>query len=250
MLGAAGSASMDATTRNPTTEVIPQSSAGQATGFGEARAPGGTLYDPSSRALTVAHPNFVVPPDALRTERLDFVGLPPASGYDVTHTRVPATPSDGTPSLAPVRVEGSRSQRGRPLALWAAGAALLGLLGGVYLLARGGATPSAPAREPPRPVADATETSMAAPAPAASAAQVPERAPPSVTAEKALPVRSDAMSAMPSARTPTTSLKPAANAARSASPTPSGATGPAASTRVQKASPPGAPPPGLPGSGL
>jgi serine/threonine-protein kinase len=253
MLGAGGSASTDATTRNPTTEVIPQSSSGQVTGFGEARAPGGTLYDPSSRALTVAHANFVVPPDALRTERLDFVDLPPPSGDDATHTRVPATPSDGTPSLAPVRVEGPpRSQRGRPLALWAAVAALLVLLGGVYLLARWGATPSpsAPARESPRAVADATETSMAAPAPAASAAQVPERTPPSVTAEKAAPVRFDAATTVRSARTPTTSPKPAASAARSASPVSSGATGPAASTRAQKASPKGAPPPGLPGSGL
>jgi serine/threonine-protein kinase len=151
----------DPTTANPTTHVMLDVVSDAATSFAEASAPGGTLYDPSSRALTIAQPNFVVPPEAVRTERLEVIGMPRPSGDDVTHTRVPATPNDGTPSLAPVRVVGSRSQRGRPLALWAVGAALLALLGGAYLLSRSGATQSASAPlEEPSPVAD-TEGSEA-----------------------------------------------------------------------------------------
>jgi len=100
------------------------------------RAPGGTLYDPSSRAITVAHQHAVLPPDAVRTERLEPHGLPLLAD-EPTRTRVPSTPSDGTPSLVPVRVEGPRSQRGRPLVFSVAAGVLLVLLAGGYWFVRG-----------------------------------------------------------------------------------------------------------------
>jgi serine/threonine-protein kinase len=101
----------------------------------EPRGPGGTLYDPSSRMLTVAQPNPVIPIDAVRTERLDIVGV--SRSDEPTHTRVPVTPSDGTPSLVPVRVDGPRSQRRAPTRA-VIGAAFVALVVGSYVALRVG----------------------------------------------------------------------------------------------------------------
>ncbi|HEX6276134.1 MAG TPA: protein kinase, partial [Polyangiaceae bacterium] len=104
-------------TANGTTQVMPHT------------APGGTLYDHSSRALTVAHSHVPIPSDAYRTERLAPVPFPRAGWDDPTHTRAP-TPSEGTVSLAPVPLEGPRSRRSRPVTL-------LGLVGLAAVLAAG-----------------------------------------------------------------------------------------------------------------
>ena len=245
---------IDPKTKNPTTEVIPDTTFDRGASFGRARAPGGTLYDPSSRAVTVARPNVVVPPDAFRTERLGIAAFSPPSGDDVTHTRVPATPSDGTPSLAPVRVEAPSPQRGRPVALWVVAAALVVLVGGGYLVARGGTSrgESAPAAEPPRPVAHVERSEVPTAAAAPNAAVAPSAPPvPTVTREPASP----SAPVLPSPKPPSSgersssSQKPTSTAPPLARPIPS------QGHEISPANPPpkasgGTLPPRLPGSGL
>jgi serine/threonine-protein kinase len=233
---------VEATTRNPTTELLAN------TGVG--RGPGGTLFDSASRALTVANPDFVVPPDAVRTERLGIAGLHPAPGDDPTRTRAPLTPSDAAPSLAPVRVEGSRAPRGRPVALFAV-AALLALFALAYVLARGEvtSTASAPAgalrssgadREPSQAskVAALPNAAVSSPEPARVSVSEKARAPatPEVTPPEAPALR------------PTSPPKPVPSASASAPPTSGDERRAVPSNRAPAAS--AVPPPGLPGSGL
>jgi serine/threonine protein kinase len=107
-----------------------------ATAMSPRQAPGGTLYDASSRAVTVARPNAIIPSDAMRTERLEPTGLSlPAD--EPTHTRIPTTPSEGTRSLPPVPLDGPRSRRPAPAALWLGAAALVVVALGTSLLVGG-----------------------------------------------------------------------------------------------------------------
>jgi serine/threonine-protein kinase len=150
-----------------TTELVLDTAQSGATRAETPHAPGGTLYDPSSRVVTVAHSKFEVPMDAFRTERLEPIPLPPPSGDEPTHTRVPATPSDGSPSLVPVRVESPRSQRARSTALWLVGAVGAVVLGSSFVALRA-PTESTPAEEP-RVAASREGHSEPVPAPPASA---------------------------------------------------------------------------------
>ncbi len=227
-----------------TTELVLDTARSDAPYSEAPRAPGGTFYDPASRVLTVANPNFKVPSDAFRTERLDPLSLPAPIGDEPTHTRVPATPSDRTPSLFPVRVEGPRSQRSRPMALSLAGAVLVLVLGGGYLALRA-VSASVPADEPraaaagemraepiPAPPVSArapavVETKATAPPePAAPTAATPASAPIAASARSARAVSSVARRASADAK-----QAPSSSAAKSASSVP-------------------ALPPSLPGSGL
>lgn len=257
----------DTTRSHGTTEFLPDTAPIDRRGDGP-RAPGGTLYDPSSRAVTVAQPNFVVPMDAMRTERLEPLG--PAPFLDEpTHTRVPSTPSDGSPSLAPVRVSGPRSERGRPTALWLAGVALVVVLAGAYFVVRAsaGSAPSdepsaaaapdkrlerasatpvsaraptgveSPASAPPAPVA----STVAAPTSAATAASLPRADAPNVEAPSPAPFRARSASSSVRAESAVPSKASAGGA------TPSAAS---AQRSAKAASSVPALPPGLPGSGL
>ena len=178
-------------TAHGTTQLVTPAPYGDAGGGDGRRAPGGTLYDPSSRALTVAHPNFVVPIDAMRTERIEAVPLSVPLD-EPTHTRVPLTPSDGTPSLVPVRVQGPRAPRTRPAALFLAGAAAVVAIGVGYFVLRGGGAESRPAAMPVVESArSVSDRHSAAPLPAAApsttendAARVllPTAAPPATSA--------------------------------------------------------------------
>jgi serine/threonine-protein kinase len=213
-----------------TTELVLGAARSDATDAEAPRAPGGTLYDPSSRVLTVAQPNFKVPMDAFRTERLDPVPLSAGIGDEPTHTRVPATPSDGSPSLVPVRIEGPRSQRARPMVFGLAGAVLALGLGGIFFAFRAGSE-SPPAGEPRVPAAREVRSDPVPAPPASERAQVvtetkvdPSNVPsapsiahstsaPSTTAPASVPVTADPKSAA----APTAASKSALSPARTPS---------------------------------
>jgi hypothetical protein len=237
----------EAKEKTGTTQIMPHAATGDATLIDEPRAPGGTLYDPSSRAVTIAHALGEMPIDAVRTERLETVAVPVVAADERTHTRVPTTPSDGTPSVVPVRVEGPRSERRRPTARLLGGAALVVLLGGVFVFYRAGD-------------ASTTGASAAKSAHAAKPQETPSPVPAPAGAMGAGALRE--VSASPRGVLPATaaatgsavvSPKPSASSARLARPTGSASSArtPSLAAPIRKAAKDlEAIPPGLPGSGL
>jgi eukaryotic-like serine/threonine-protein kinase len=233
----------DAKEKTRTTEIMPHAAGGDATFVDEPRAPGGTLYDPSSRAITIAHA-LAMPIDAVRTERLETVAA--LVGVDEpTHTRVPTTPSDGTPSVAPVRVDAPRSERGRPSARWLGGVAVVVLLGGAYAWLRDDAsTADASAAESAR-----APKPQEIPAPRPAPASATSRAAPQVSASSGTvnAVPAVALSAVVSPKMPASSMR----RARPLDPVSSARAAPSRAIpsrkRVLGAD---VVPPGLPGSGL
>jgi serine/threonine protein kinase len=236
---------------NGTTQPMLHAATGTGTTFDVARAPGGTLYDPSSRALTVAQSQARIPVDAFRTERLETAGPSNAFTDDPTHTRVPPTPSEGTLSLAPVPLDGPRSRRGRPLVV--GGAVGLGavLIGGYFLL-------GSPRSEPPGERRDEAVVTATRSEPAESSR--PAAAPvPSPTARASIasppvlgvspPVASAAVGSVE--RPPLSGRAPVPRRARDESaPSPSSRPTPAASQKAEPRAEPSALPRGLPQSGL
>jgi serine/threonine protein kinase len=247
---------LDPTGSRGTTEVMPHAASDHTAGGGP-RGPGGTLYDPSSRALTVPHVLREIPIDALRTEELETASVPNAAADAPTHTRVPAAPNDATPSLVPVRVRGPRAQHGRTLA-WLGSVALLFFAIAAYFVLRAGSASSVNATgedaarsagaEERRESAQTAGTPVAAPS-------VPE-ASATFRAPSARLLPADSSTAAPQASAPhalRASAPKTVERAPSPDPLPSvhGAPSAASSRRATKEASSAAPlPPGLPGSGL
>jgi eukaryotic-like serine/threonine-protein kinase len=234
----------DAKEKTRTTEIMPHAAGGDRTLIDEPRAPGGTLYDPSSRAVTVAHALAAMPIDAVRTERLETVAVPVVAAEEPTHTRVPTTPSDGTPSVVPVRVDAPRSERGRPNVRWLGGAVVVVLLGGAYawLGADDASTSGASALESARP---AKPQEIPGPVPALASAAAPQGVMASPGIVGLAPAVATSTVAAPKATASSVrQVRPAVSASSSAA-----APSRAISTRKPLKGPEVIPP-GLPGSGL
>jgi hypothetical protein len=220
-------------TTNGTTQVMPHA------------APGGTLFDPSSRALTVAQSLVPVPIDAYRTERLEPHLLPLAGSDDPTHTRVP-TPSEGTVSLAPVPLEARRSPRSTVALLGILG--LIAVLGAGYVVLRGpGSSSSQLAAEPATLVAKDEPAESRGVADAGSVSSPTTLSPePSASPPHVPPSSADPPQA--SAQPPSVIGRPAERRAREAPASPPSAQEhPASRHSAQKS---GTLPRDLPGSGL
>jgi hypothetical protein len=230
-----------------TTQIMLHAAGGDTTLIDEPRAQGGTLYDPSSRAVTIAHALTAMPIDAVRTERMETVAVPALAADEPTHTRVPTTPSDGTPSVVPVRVEGPRSDRSRPTGRLLGGVGVVVLLGVVVVLFRAGevSTTRASAADSGRP---------------AKLQEIPGPVPALASATGAGTLGD--MSASPRSVDPATAVanvsaavspKPSASGARPVRPRESASSSRAPSPAVSSRKPEKhqqALPPGLPGSGL